>query len=232
MRDIKTFTLPDANGVEHAYTVQQHGGIAATKLWFALLKIVGVPLGQLWDSIDKFSAAPPDDAASPALERGEYFAPEAPVYESTLDHELDDDGATDDAAIGPEVDAEDMLLDDGAAASSPATKRATFIKGQLAGRALQTIVANIMSAGGPKLFLEIFRHTQRDGVHLVNPTTMRGTGFDQAYGGNLSEMIEALYEVLKANFGSFVSRPPFVGRSEEIVSFMGSLRPPTKENPT
>lgn len=227
MRQTHTFELTGADGQLHKYSCQQHGGIAATKLWLLLLKIVGVPLGQMWDAIDRITPAKLDDGAANDASRADYFAPEAPLYESTLDHHLDDD---DDAAQLEPEDPTQAELD--AVFDGKAAPTSTFIKGQLAGRALQTIVENVLQAGGPKLLLEIFRHTQRDGVHLVNPTTMRGTGFDQAYGGNPSEMLEALYEVLKINFGSIVSRPPFVGRSVEIVSFMSKLRPSTSGNPT
>lgn len=67
------------------------------------------------------------------------------------------------------------------------------------------ISSAIMAEGGHRLVVEILKYTTRDARPLSNLND-----FNQAYQGNYGELLEAIWRVLKADYGSVLTRLPFV----------------------
>lgn len=67
------------------------------------------------------------------------------------------------------------------------------------------ICANLLAEGGHKLVMEVLKYTSRDGRPLSNTND-----FNEAFQGNYGELFEVVWTVLKAEYGSVMTRLPFV----------------------
>jgi hypothetical protein len=84
------------------------------------------------------------------------------------------------------------------------------------GERLSTLAGHILQ--DQAIVSQVFEHTRRDNIEVM-------VAFDSAYQGNYGELIQALYQVIKANFGPLFQR--HLGKRSTIPQATGGSRTST-----